>query len=448
MDIKDLYSLEAEAAVLGSMIIDPNCIPKVLMKLPDSEAFFLPEHKAIFDAVISLFIDKLPIDGVTVRDRLKEQGKLSELNQDEESAVRYLAEVMQSVPSSANAIYYSQIVLRKQQERKTLDAVEQINETLNDNTVNIDEKIQTIQNLALDIETIKDEPDFTTLEDAPDVAEGMFQKRNVLPTGFRDLDKLIFGFEPGEFVILAGRPAMGKSALGMSIALSKIKEGTGVLYFTLEMTERGLTERAICAYSKADLTKVQSGETEEWERAAIVDCADRLKDMPLILSKVGATPEKQLALIRRLKKTHNIGLVIVDYLQLMNSGRKSESRQQEITTISRKLKSMALSENLPILAMSQLNRTPENRTDHRPLLSDLRESGSLEQDADIVLLIYRADYYNPDRLSPTFEPEGTAEITVAKNRRGRTGKIELVFLHDNTLFADKAYQQQEQVVSY
>lgn len=430
LDTDKLYSLEAEAGVIGSMIIDKNCIAKILPKLPRSEAFFLPEHQIIYDALVKLYISNVPIDAISLRTELKELGKLEEIG-----GVEYIAKLMDSVPSSANVIYYAGIVRAKEKERSVRSAVYEIAD-IPDEPGSVDEMIQKIQDIALELEPTKSGPDFVEIrKEATKVAGDMRDSRDgAIPTGFEDLDRLIHGFCPGEFVIIAGRPSMGKSALALGMSLQISKAGTPVFFSSLEMTERALIERAICGLACVDMTKVKSGEANESDWEDIYRQGFELQNLDVILSKVASTPEQLAGLIHRLKQTHNIGIAFVDYIQLMTTGQRSESRQQEITTISRKLKAIALRENIPLVALSQLNRQVDSREDHRPRMSDLRESGSLEQDADLILFVYRDDYYRKD--DPGFKPSGMAEIIVSKNRRGPVGKANLVFVHDYVKFSD------------
>jgi len=434
LDIEKLYSLEAEAAVLGSMIIDAHCIAKVLPMLPRSDSFFLPEHRVIYEALVKLYIEERPIDAISLRDELKTEGQLAGLKGDDESSVHYIAKLMESVPSSANAVYYAKIVREKEKEREVWSAVEQIRNVVNEPGM-VDEKIQAIQDIGLSLETIKSGPDYVEAgKIGLEVVAAMQDSRDeAIPTGFRDLDRLIHGFYPGEFVLIAGRPAMGKSGLLLDLALNITKGAKAVLVFSLEMTERALVGRAVCNLAAIDVTRIQSGEADDFDFAELRNAATELQKRNIILSSIGYTPEQVAGLVHRLKQTHNIGIAFVDYLQLMTAG-KAESRQQEVTIISRKLKSIALRENIPLVVLSQLNRQVDARDDHRPRMSDLRESGSLEQDADLVLFVYREDYYRKDE--PDFKPTGIAEIIVSKNRRGRVGKAKLVFVHDYVRFSN------------
>lgn len=430
LDVDRLYSLEAEAGVLGSIIIDPQCVSKVLPKLPCSEAFFLSEHKIIYDALVKLYISNKPIDAITLRTELKEQGKLESIG-----GVGYIAKVMENVPHSANAVYYAGVVRAKEKERKVRSAVAEIS-NIPDEPGSVDEMIQVIQDIALELEPTKSGPDFVEIKnEATKVAGAMRDKKDgAIPTGFVDLDKLIHGFYPGEFVIIAGRPSMGKSALALNMAMQIAEKGTSVFFSSLEMTERAMIERAICSYACVDLMRTQSGEVDENEWGEIYEQAFELRKLDVILSKIAYTPEQLAGLIHRLKQTHNIGIAFIDYVQLMHTSKKSESRQQEITTISRKLKSIAMRENIPLVVLSQLNRQVDARENKRPRMSDLRDSGSLEQDADLILFVYREDYYQKDK--PGFQPTGLAEVIVSKSRQGPVGKANLVFVHDYVKFSN------------
>jgi len=425
-----LFSLEAEAGVLGSMLLDPNCISKVLPKLPRSEAFFREEHRIIYDALIKLYIAGVPVDAISLRTELKQQNKLKQIG-----GVEYLKRILESVPHSVNVSYYTEVIRSMEKERKVRSVIADI-VAVPDEPGTVDEKIQNIQELALSLEPIVAGPDFVEVSSAATMVAanmGTIQD-NVLTTGFWDLDKLIHGFYPGEVIILAGRPSMGKSSLMLDFALNMAKVDIGVLIFSLEMNERMLVERAICNLACLDSTRVRDGNVTSDEANELYNQASELQKLNIIISKVGQTPEQIMGLVHRLKQTHNIGIAFLDYLQLMSSGRKPESRQQEVSSISRKIKALALREDIPLVVLSQLNRQPDARENHRPRMSDLRESGSIEQDADIVLFVYRDDYYRKDE--PGFEPSGLTEIIISKNRRGPVGKANLVFVHDYMKFSN------------
>jgi replicative DNA helicase len=442
LDPAKLFSIEAEAAVLGAMLIDPPCIGKVLPRLPRAEAFFKVEHQIIYNALVKLFIANDPIDAVALRTELKKQGKLAEVGgaqgqSDEDGGVHYIGRILNSVPSSANVVYYVGVIRAKEKERQVRSAVAEIGEIV-DQPGSVDEMIEKIQAIAMDLQPIESGPDYTEMKKlSTQVAIDMRDNQGIaIPTGFADLDRLIHGLNPGELAIMAGRPSMGKSALALGMALDIAKAGMAVFFVSLEMTERSLVERALCSLAAVDMSAIQSGEATEGDWDEIYRQALELEKRDIILSKVGSTPEQLAGLVHRLRQTHDIGIVFIDYIQLMRSSKRTESRQQEITQISAKLKEMALREDIPVVALSQLNRQVDAREDHRPRMSDLRESGSLEQDADLVLFVYRDDYYNKDK--PGFEPTGVAEIIVSKNRRGPTGTATLVFVHDYVKFTDLA----------
>jgi len=429
-DPNKYFSIESEAGVLGSMLLDPDCIPKILPKLPLSEAFFKEENRIIYDALVKLYIAGTPIDAISLRAELKQQNLLAKVG-----GVEYIEQILTTLPHAANAVYYAGVIRSMQKEREIRGTVADIL-AVPDDIGTPDEKIQNIQQLALSLEPVAAGPDFIEIrsEAAIIAAEMGIAKDGATKTGFRAIDKLIHGFYPGELTILAGRPSMGKSALMLDFALNIAKDDIGGLIFSLEMTPRALIERAICNLACLDSQKVQAGQMTADELDELHNQAVELGKLNILISKVGNTPESIAGLVHRLRQTHNIGVVFIDYLQLMTAGRKSESRQQEITTISRKLKAIALREDIPLVVLSQLNRAPDARDNHRPRMSDLRESGSIEQDADVVLFTYRDDYYRKDE--PGFEPSGMAEVIVSKNRRGPTGVANLVFVHDEVKFAD------------
>jgi len=429
-DITKYFSIEAEAGVLGSMLLDPEIIPKILPKLPLSEAFFKEEHQLIYDALIKLYIAGKPIDAVSLRTELKQQNQLEKIGN-----VEYIQKILESLPHAANGVYYAGVVRSMQKEREIRCTVANIL-AVPDDVGTPDEKIQNIQQLALSLEPVAAGPDYIEIgsEAAIIAAEMGTEQNSVIKTGFRAIDKIIHGFNPGELTILAGRPSMGKSSLMLGFGLNIAKEDIGALIFSLEMTPRALIERAICNLACLDSQKIQAGQITADELDELHNQAAELAKLNILISKVGNTPESIAGLVHRLKQTHNIGVVFIDYLQLMTSNRKDESRQQEITTISRKLKAIALREDIPLVVLSQLNRAPDARENHRPRMSDLRESGSIEQDADIVMLIYSDDYYQRDE--PNYEPTGMTEIIVAKNRRGPIGTARLVFVNDEVKFAD------------
>ncbi len=429
-----LFSLEAEAAVLGSCIVgsDEGCINTVIPILPDPDFFFKPEHQDIYAALLRLQDNKQPTDAVTLRAELKRAGKLEAIG-----GVDYIGEILDSVPHAANAVYYAGIVRERYRYRGLVDSLEKMQNILTE-PLGIDEQTQQIQDIALAIETGKLETEFFTVAaEAASVAAGMREHQETLSTGFRNIDKIIGGFAPGELCILAGRPSMGKSALALDIALNMARAGKSVLFFTLEMFYRDLIERAICNLAGVNLAVVKGELPQPALEAKTREAAKELEALDLVLHVTAMTPEKQIAFIRQRQKTHKVDAVVIDYIQLMSTSRRAESRLQEVSSISRKLKLASIREGVPIIALSQLNREVESRPRHRPRMSDLRETGALEQDADIVMLLHREDYY---RLSedPGAEQDGEAELIIAKNRRGPVGTAKLVFMKEKVKFGDRS----------
>lgn len=399
IDVDKLWSLEAEAAVLGSMIIDSACIGRVLPILDTS--FYKTEHQTIYNALIALFLGDNPTDAVALRTELKACNQLERVG-----GVGYISKIMNSVPSSANAEYYAEVIRDRQKYRAVIDMVEQIDRVI-DEPLTVDEQIQRIQDISLGLEQDTSIDYFTLAEHAEKVAEETDEQRAVIKTGFKNIDFIIDGVAAGELVILAGRPSRGKTALALQFAVNMAKAGLSIIFFSLEMTYRALIRRALKS-----------------------EPAPELKKLDIVLHEGGQTPEKQIAFIKTRKQTHRVDVVFIDYLQLMTTSRKSENRNQEISTISRKLKLAAVSESVPIIALSQLNRQVESRTKQRPRLSDLRESGSIEQDADIVMLLSQED---------NFRNDGFTELIIAKNRYGPTGTARLVFLDEKVTFGDGSY---------
>ena len=429
-DLSKLTSPEAEAAVLASMIVDPRCIGRVLPRLPRADMFFGEGHQVIYEAIVALFTAGQAIDGLTVRQHLQDAGEMEAIG-----GIAYLQALLETVPSAANATYYADVVREKDKERQLRSTVERVNRIV-DGCEPLAERLAEIQNAVLELEAGRSAPDYVELKDvATQSAAAMFEANTAtVCTGFHALDRLVQGFAPGELVILAGRPSMGKSALMLGITMNVSSEGKAVLIFSLEMTFRSLVERILCSLACIDAHGIRQNRDNMYYRQAVEEQALALRQRNVIISPIAQNPAQQRALIHRLRQRYDIGLVCIDYLQLMTTTGRSESRQQEITTISRQTKELATQEEVPVLALSQLNRQVDARENHRPRLSDLRESGSLEQDADKVLLMYREDYYHKDELG--YEPTGVTEIIVAKNRSGRQGTAELVFVDDLVKFSD------------
>jgi len=406
--IEKIDSRAPEAAVLGSMMLEPQCIGKVLDILPDDTFFWYPEHQIIYLQIVCKYFVNEQVDGLLIRDALDRTGQLEKIG-----GLDYLQRVLDSVPSAANAEYYAKAVKTHKKQRDLIIAAEDIQKIVA-GPDKPGSQIEQIQQIAFSLESdIIQSNYYTFRESVKRVAAELKEQKEVIKTGFHNIDYIIDGFSPGELIILAGRPSMGKSALALQFALNMAKTGLSIVFFTLEMTHKGLIERALRAEQVDDLSKLD-----------------------IVLHEGGQTPEKQIAFIKTRKHTHRVDAVFIDYLQLMTSGRKPESRNQEITTISRKLKLATVQEQIPIIALSQLNRQVETRDKHRPRLSDLRESGSIEQDADVVMLLNREDYYRRNK-NPNAPQDGNTELIIAKARNKPTGIAQLVFLDEYVKFGDK-----------
>lgn len=433
-------SLAAEAAVLGSMIIDPECISQVVEQIK-TDAFYRIEHQMIFDALVALYEKNKDkgLDAVLLRDELQKRRQL-----DEVGGVEYLARVVESVPSAANVMYYAGIIKDKQLLREIITAASEILDDAYDQAGETSQKLDEAERRIFAVTDKKITAAPSELKDLVTRAYELIEKREGshitgLPTGYYELDELTCGLQNGEMIIIAGRPSMGKTSLALNIAeYIGVIEKTPVAIFSLEMGRQQLAERFLCSKSEIDAQLVRKGmlSTEHYHKLA--EACVALSESPIYIDDTaGLTPLELRAKARRLKSQRDIRCIIVDYLQLMSLGPvRVESRQQEITAISRYIKALARELNIPIVVLSQLNRSPESRDGHRPRMSDLRESGSIEQDADVVMLLHREDYYH--RGEHDYRPDNTAEIIIAKQRNGPTGKVDLIFREKFTRFENAA----------
>jgi len=437
-------SLAAEAAVLGSMLIDPRCIADVIEQL-GRDAFYRVEHQLIFDALISLYEKNKGegIDAVLLRDELERRKCLAEAG-----GVEYIARVLESVPSAASVGYYAQIVKEKMLLRELISAA---NEILDDAYSGSNEASVTLDEAERRIFAVTDKNisgNAEMLRDLVTEAYELIEKRHGshvtgLATGLHELDDLTCGLQNGEMIIVAGRPSMGKTALVLNLAeYIGVHEKSPVAIFSLEMGRQQLAERFLCSISGVDSQLVRKGMLSTQHYQKLVEACSELSEAPIFIDDSSSlTPLELRAKARRLKSMHGIKCIMVDYLQLMHMGGRVESRQQEISTISRYLKGIARELNIPLVVLSQLNRSPEGREGHRPRMSDLRESGSIEQDADVVMLLHREDYYHKNE--PDYELNNTAELIVAKQRNGPTGTVPLIFRERITRFENASRVEQE-----
>ncbi|KPK45202.1 MAG: replicative DNA helicase [Phycisphaerae bacterium SG8_4] len=434
-------SLAAEAAVLGSMLIEPECIGDVV-ELLERDAFYRMEHRHIFDALISLYEKNkgVGIDAVLLRDELARLSRLEDAG-----GVEYIARILDSVPSAANVVYDAGVVRDKMLLRELISTAGAILDKAYDQTGEPGEVLDDAEAKMFAVTDRHVTGNSSALKDLVvrsfELIEGR-QGTHVtgLSTGFYELDDMTCGLQKGEMIIVAGRPSMGKTSLALNIA-----EHLGLLdknplaIFSLEMGRQQLAERFLCSISGIDSQKVRRGLLSDEHYKKLADACAELSEAQIFIDDASTlTPLELRARARRLKSKHNIQCIVVDYLQLMHLGSgRAESRQQEITTISRYLKSLARELDLPVMVLSQLNRSPEGREGHRPRMSDLRESGSIEQDADVIMLLHREDYYH--RGEDGYEPNNTAELIIAKQRNGPTGTVKLTFMDKTTRFENASH---------
>lgn len=430
-------NLEAERAVLGAMLIAEEAIGRVI-ELLDTAFFYEMAHQKVFGAVLKLYSDKKNVDIITLSDQLKSEGLLEEIG-----GVTYLTQLVDMVPTSANVEHYAHIVKEKAIQRRLIqNATEIINRSFQ-TEVDVDELVDSAERLIFEIATARQKQKAVHVRDVIKntiaVIDQLYQRKEAItgvPTGFTEFDKMTSGLQKSDLVIIAGRPSMGKSALAVSMAeYAAIQKKIGVAIFSLEMSKEQLVQRMLCSHARVDAHKVRSGFLSPSDWPHLTAAAGKLSAAPLFVDDTPAISALELrAKARRLISSHpEIQLLVVDYLQLMRSSQRSDSRQQEISEISRSLKALARELNMPVIAISQLSRAVESRQDHRPQLSDLRESGAIEQDADVVVLLMREEYYNP-----TEENKGKAEVIIAKQRNGPVGSIILTFIKEQVRFANFA----------
>ncbi len=428
------HSAEAEQSVIGSMLMDKDAIITASEMLTD-EDFYNHQYAVLFDAMISLFNEGKPVDLITLQNKLKE----NDIPQ-EAIGLEFIRDIIAAVPTSANVKYYASIVAEKATLRRLIKVTESItNECYLDK-----EKVETIleqtEKKVFDIIQNKGSGELVSIKDIvikslESIESAAKSKGSVtgIPTGFYDLDYKTAGLQPSDLILVAARPSMGKTAFVLNIAeYVAVKSGVTTAIFSLEMSKDQLVKRIISMNSKVDSQAIRSGELKDEDWVKLVESARLIGNSGLIIDDTpGISISELRSKCRKFKLENNLGLVIIDYLQLMSGSKKSESRQQEISDISRGLKALAREINAPVIALSQLSRAVEQRPDKRPMLSDLRESGAIEQDADVVMFIYRDDYYNRDS-----EEAGVSEIIIGKQRNGPTGTVKLAWLSQFTKFAN------------
>lgn len=430
------HDVEAEQSVLGSMIIDRDAIIAAT-EILSSDDFYRPDHKLIYEAMLELFSKGEPIDLVTLKSKLENMGTLEQIG-----GIRYIADLANSVPTSAHIKKYSKIVEEKSILRKLIKASQSISSMSYEASEKVESIMEYAEKTVFDIMQNRRTEEFSHIKEilpkAFDKIEQIYNNRGTttgISTGFADLDLKTAGLQPSDLILVAARPSMGKTAFALNIVQhAAVKNQVPTAIFSLEMSEEQLVNRMLSAEAHIDAQKLRTGELDQDDWLSIARSMAPLSSAPVYIDDTpGITVNEVRAKCRRLKLEHGLGLVVIDYLQLMsgNPNGRGDNRQQEISEISRSLKALAREINAPVIALSQLSRACETRADHRPMLSDLRESGAIEQDADVVAFLYRDEYYNPDT-----DKKGIAEVIIAKQRNGPTGTVDLVWLGKYTKFAN------------
>jgi replicative DNA helicase len=436
-------SIEAEMSVLGGILLDNEAINRTL-EILTPEDLYRENHRKILQAMIDLNDRGEPCDLITLTSILKKKGELEEVG-----GGAYLATLVDYVPTAANIAYYCKIVKEKGLTRKLISAATEIVTRGYDGQMEVEELLDNAQKVIFEISENKLRPAFfpvgVILKESIRNLELLYERKEHItgvPTGYTDLDEKTAGFQRGDLVIIAGRPSMGKTAFALNIAENAALHSDQkhpVAIFSLEMSKEQLVTRLLCSESRVDASRVRTGHFQENDWPKLIKAASALHDAKIFIDDTPAISVMEMrAKCRRLKAEHNIGLIIVDYLQLMRGGSNPESRQQEISEISRSLKALAKELSVPVVALSQLNRGLESRTDKRTMMSDLRESGAIEQDADVIMFVYREAVYcekckNRD-LNCEENHERNAEIIIGKQRNGALGTVNLAFLGEHTRF--------------
>ncbi|MBC7357848.1 MAG: replicative DNA helicase [Desulfacinum sp.] len=433
------HQIEAEQSLIGGMLLDNSGLPAA-MELLKGDEFYREAHRIIFRAMQDLFERNEPVDLITVTDLLQQRQELEAVG-----GAAYLASLTQLVPSAANVPTYAKIVSEKAILRRLIQVAGEISSWCYGAGKNAEEVLDRAESAIFAITENRIRNSYAPIKDVVKESirtiESLQERRELVtgvPTHFRDLDKITSGLQPSDLIIIAGRPSMGKTAFALNIARNAaMKSGIPCAVFSLEMSKEQLAMRLLCSEARVDSQKVRTGFLSQQDCAKLLTAAGYFMEAPLFIDDTPAITTLELrAKARRLKMEHGIGMIMVDYLQLMRSREHSERRELEISDISRSLKALAKELNVPVVALSQLNRKVEERHDKRPQLSDLRESGAIEQDADVIAFIYRDEVYNPES-----KDKGTAEIIVSKQRNGPTGRVKLAYINSYTRFEDLAPEE-------
>ncbi len=437
-------NLEAEQSVLGAILLDNEAVHEVIEVLRP-EDFYKEANRKIFDAVLSLVDRSEPADLVTLTNELKKDGKLESMG-----GASYLATLVDAVPTAANVMHYAKIVKDKAVQREVISAATSIVTNGYEEGADVAEFLDEAEKVIFEVSERRARnslaPLSSVIKESFKQIEYNYERKELitgLPTGFRELDKMTSGLQSSDLIIIAGRPSMGKTSFCLNLAQHAATNcGTPVAIFSLEMAREQLATRLLCSHARIDSSRLRSGLIDEDEWMRLTQAAGELSEAKIFIDDSAQSGTLDMrAKCRRLKASRGLGLIIVDYLQLMSGRGRSESREREISEISRSMKSMAKELHVPVIALSQLNRGVESREDKRPHMSDLRESGAIEQDADIIGFIYRDEVYNEDTPD-----KGIAEIIIAKHRNGPTGVARLAFLGQYTRFENLAFEYGESSV--
>ncbi len=434
-------NVEAEKAVLGSMLIDEDAIAYAL-EILESSCFYNDAHREIFSSILALFNNHKAVDLITLIDLLKKNKKLDAIG-----GAAYLTSLTEAVPTAANVQHYARIVKEKSMLRSLISNATQIVTEGYSSEVNMEELLDNAERLIFSITDSKSSNGAVhvkdIVKDSIETIDKLYQRKahvTGVASGYTDFDMRTAGLQASDLIIVAGRPSMGKSAFAICIAEhAGVVEKIPVGFFSLEMSKEQLVQRILCSHARVDAHKVRSGFLSHSDWPKLTAAAGKLSEAPIYIDDTPAISAMELrAKARRLKAHHDVQLIIVDYLQLMRGSSRIENRQQEISEISRSIKALARELCVPIIAISQLSRAVEARQDHRPQLSDLRESGAIEQDADLVVLLLREEYYNP-----TEENKGLAEVIIAKQRNGPVGSSKLTFIREYMRFENLSHAASE-----
>lgn len=430
------HDSEAEKAVLSSMFMDKDAVGIAIENLTPDD-FYNPDNKMVFEAAVELYHSGKPIDIITVKSKLEEKNIFDQIG-----GISFLASIATAVGSSVNIKHYSQIVQEKSLLRRLIKTANDVSSMSFDAKESVDFIMEKAEKGIFDVMQNRRTSEFSHIRDITissfEKIEDIYRNKGKLtgvPTGFIDFDNRTAGLQKSDLILLAARPSMGKTAFALNIAQNAaIRNGVPTAIFSLEMSKEQLVNRMLCSEAMIDAQRLRVGDLQDDDWPKLVDAMGPLSEAPIYIDDTpGASPMDVRSKCRRLKMEKGLGLILIDYLQLMSGNGRNDSRQQEISEISRSLKAIAREMEAPVIALSQLSRACEQRADHRPMLSDLRESGAIEQDADVVAFLYRDEYYFPET-----EKKNQAELIIAKQRNGPTGTVDLAWLGQYTKFGNLA----------